>query len=153
MTQQEFEAILGETKAFVLKGLTRWAVASARVNGCAVLPILPDFLGGQFTDEAMKILCHLALESYGTELDAEMICFNLYGDYALDDDRRVAKRLARWQHAQEMRTGPFKDAFGPHLGREMELLAPYWDRPDVTKEQAVAAYHADHPGEPLRTLS
>jgi hypothetical protein len=33
---------------------------------------------------------------------------------------------------------------------EMERLRPYWDRPGVTLEEALAAFSADHPDAPVK---
>jgi hypothetical protein len=63
--------------------------------------------------------------------------------YALDEQRRIAMRFARWEHAQKA------VAYWEKEGREelaacyrweMQHLAPYWNKPGVTKEQAVAAF-------------
>jgi hypothetical protein len=60
-------------------------------------------------------------------------------------ERRIAKRYARWEHALDALA--LMEEEGDHeaaalLRREMELLEPYWNQPGVTKEQAVAAFHA-----------
>jgi hypothetical protein len=69
------------------------------------------------------------------------------GELALDHQGRIAKRQATWQHALRALTyfGEQMDDDGyDQLKGEMTLLESYWNRPGVTKEQAVAAYFADH---------
>jgi hypothetical protein len=65
--------------------------------------------------------------------------------YALDEDRRIARWYSCWEHALEALAFMVKegdDEEAAFLRREMDLLEPYWNQPDVTKEQAVAAFHA-----------
>jgi hypothetical protein len=71
----------------------------------------------------------------------------LAGLYTLDDQRYMPVEFARWEHAVQALAFLKEDDpdHHAHLAREMELLKPYWDRPGVTKEQAVATYNADHP--------
>jgi hypothetical protein len=77
----------------------------------------------------------------------DKVFVTLWGVYALDADRRIAKRYARWEHAREALT--FREQTEgdnhTHLAWEMTVLGLYWARPGVTKEEAVAAYNADHP--------
>jgi hypothetical protein len=64
------------------------------------------------------------------------------------DELRIAIRFARWEHAQralELMEEGDDEAGAADLRREMELLRPYWNRPGVTKEQAVEAYYRDYP--------
>jgi hypothetical protein len=70
------------------------------------------------------------------------------GDLALDEQWRVAKRKATWEHAhralayfEEQRD----DDGYQQLEKEMALLEPYWNCPGVTKEYAVVEYFFDHP--------
>jgi hypothetical protein len=79
-----------------------------------------------------------------------MMAFNLDGEFKLDDERRIGRRLARWDHAQlalEWMEAEADAAAGAvkRLRRELELLEPYWCRTGVTREQAVEAYYNDHP--------
>jgi hypothetical protein len=73
--------------------------------------------------------------------------------YKLDEDRRIAKRYAHWEHALEALAFMKKegDAEGAALERrEMELLEPYWNKPGVTKEQAVAAFYEARDSQPKK---
>jgi hypothetical protein len=63
----------------------------------------------------------------------------------MKEEYRVAIRKARWEHALEalaLMEAEGEDEGAALLRREMDLLEPYWHQPDVTKEQAVAAFHA-----------
>jgi hypothetical protein len=72
---------------------------------------------------------------------------SLVGEYALDDNRRVARRRASWSQAMEAlryyeQSGD-KDG-AARLRAEMEVLLGYWDRPDTTKDLALTAYNTAH---------
>ena len=60
-----------------------------------------------------------------------------------DSGRRIARRFALWEHAKSalelMEAEGDRDA-AARLRREMDALRPFWSKPGVTKEQAVAAY-------------
>jgi hypothetical protein len=72
----------------------------------------------------------------------------LGGVYELSRDGRIARRGARLRHAEEALAYADTHGAGPRGGeaeeirQELELLRPYWAW-GVTKEEAVAAYHAD----------
>jgi hypothetical protein len=99
----------------------------------------------------------LALAQEGGDPEAFYVTLaGLYGwgDANGEPTHYIARKLARWEHAVKAlallkESDPDHHA---HLCREMKLLGPYWDRPGVTKEQAVAAYNADHPDAPLSIL-
>jgi hypothetical protein len=77
------------------------------------------------------------------------------GEFALDHQRRIAKRKATWEHAHRALAyfDEQRDDDGyQQLEEEMALLEPYWNRPGVTKEQAVAAYFDDHPDDAVRSF-
>jgi len=62
----------------------------------------------------------------------------------MKNEWRIAIRKARWEHALEALR--VMDEEGQHeaatrLRHEMKLLEPYWNKPGVTKEQAVAAFY------------
>jgi hypothetical protein len=73
--------------------------------------------------------------------------FHLNGDYRLDTNRRVPRRLAHIEDAAEWLADYTHDVSCGQLEpgeladerAEVEALRPYWG-PGVTKEQAVAAY-------------
>jgi hypothetical protein len=63
--------------------------------------------------------------------------------YVLDDSRRIAMRYAVWEHALEAlayyeKTGKEKSA--EFLRWEMDQLRPYWQKPGVTKEDAIIEF-------------
>jgi hypothetical protein len=70
--------------------------------------------------------------------------FDLEGEYKLDTSRRIAKKVARIEHAREALE--FDPALVLDLPQELELLKPFWE-PGVTKEEAVALYIACHAAE------
>src|SRR5262245_59625809 len=77
--------------------------------------------------------------------------FDLEGEYALDEDRRIARRKARLEHQQEAIAFAEKQpaftrfsrspAYLARLREEMELLRPFWGA-GVAKAEAVKAYLA-----------
>jgi hypothetical protein len=83
------------------------------------------------------------------------LTFNLGGDYALDRQRRIARRAAKLEHAEEALAyiqtpdgaswwGDDWEAAAGYMREELDQLRPYWGD-GRTKAQAVAAYRADHP--------
>jgi hypothetical protein len=99
----------------------------------------------------------LALARQGGDPEAFYVTLaGLYGWGDADGEpaHYIGRHLARWAHAVKAlaflkRSDPDHYA---HLSHEMKVLRSYWDRPGVTKEQAVAAYNADHPDAPLPIL-
>jgi hypothetical protein len=66
------------------------------------------------------------------------------------DGRRIAKRLGTLEQAEEalaVYEHEGQEDAARKLRKEIDHLRPYWQHPGVTREQAVAAYHIDHPEE------
>lgn len=66
------------------------------------------------------------------------------------DGRHIAKRPATLEQVEEALAAyehGGQEYAARELRKEIDLLRPYWQHPGVTKEQAVAAYHVDHPEE------
>jgi hypothetical protein len=68
-------------------------------------------------------------------------------EFALDEQKRIAKRKATWEQAEQAlayfeEQGNDEECW--RLEVEMALLKPYWKHDGATKEQAVAAYFAVH---------
>lgn len=92
---------------------------------------------------------HIDKAFIGPSSSSQLELFPLQGDYALDEDRRVAKRYARAEHMEAVlriddqnRDRVLEANQRKH--REYTALLPYWG-PGVSKEQAVNAYRAAHP--------
>jgi hypothetical protein len=88
-------------------------------------------------------------------MDTYLMVFDLFGDYALDNRRRIARRFATWEHAEEVLRyfEKFNDDDNYQaLEEEVKALAKYWNVSGATKETAVAGYYADHPDEATRAF-
>jgi hypothetical protein len=99
-----------------------------------------DMIADQIDDEAT---CELLADSH--------VDWELERDYRLDANRRVGRKFARVNQIEEMlayeeRRDELTKIALDHRREELEKLRPYFvaGGRDTTKEQAVAAYKADH---------
>jgi hypothetical protein len=83
--------------------------------------------------------------------DGQLYLFDVEGEYKLGDSRRIAKRLARIDHADAAMALDDRNAAAVLMANarkreELTRLRPYWSN-GKTKEQAVEAYFEANPGD------
>lgn len=106
-------------------------------------------------EAAYEALVDLVAEQLDKEpIDKEPrqgLLFDMEGEYKLGEGRRIAKRLAQYNHAQDalkLDDANVKNVLEANKWKheEMERLRPFW-LPGMTKQEAVGAYREANPQE------
>lgn len=102
---------------------------------------LVDGIARQVDEQASRERCE--------DPDQQTFGWDTEGEYRLGDGRRIAKGLARIEHADEMLAILMQNASRvlqaqAHKLDEISRLRPYWKQ-GWTKRQAIDAYLGDHP--------
>lgn len=114
-----------------------------------LLDACPDLAATALDGLVAKVVQEIDKASISHVNNAQLELFDLDGTYAPEDNFRIAKRLARADHMQNViqrkRLNIERAANALHRDEEeLQTLMPYWG-PGVTKEEAVEAYREANP--------